>query len=131
MSNGKGQTGASRVLVIGIDGGTWDLFKPLIDEDKMPHLGKLLNNGAHGILMSTIPPVTAPAWSSFLTGKNPARHGVFDFIDWDGKLRKEKLVSSQSIHGQWFPEILSKQGKTVGLINVPLTYPNFIIFQVK
>ena len=68
-----------RVIVIGLDGGTWDLLQPMMAQGWMPHLARLVQEGAHGPLRSTLPPLTAPAWSSFMTGLNPGRHGVFAF----------------------------------------------------
>ena len=69
-----------RVLVIGLDGGTFDIIKPLVAQGKLPTIGKLMKGGVYGDLISTIPPVTSPAWPSFMTGKNPGKHGVFDFV---------------------------------------------------
>ena len=70
----------NRLLVIGLDGATLDLVRPWAAQGHLPHLAKLIAEGTHGPLESTLPPVTSPAWPSFVTGKNPGRHGVFDFI---------------------------------------------------
>ena len=70
----------NKLLVIGIDGGTLDIVLPMVQNGKLPNLGRILDAGAYGTLLSTIPPVTAPAWSSFITGTNPGRHGVFYFF---------------------------------------------------
>ena len=61
----------SRVFIIGWDGATFDLIKPWVAEGKLPNIARLLENGSHGELRSTLPPMTFPAWSSFLTGKDP------------------------------------------------------------
>ncbi|MEJ2559378.1 MAG: alkaline phosphatase family protein, partial [Anaerolineae bacterium] len=68
---------AVRTLVIGLDGASFSLLRPLMECGQMPFLAKLASAGASGILRSTLPPVTAPAWASFLTGKNPGKHGLF------------------------------------------------------
>ena len=68
----------SRVFIVGWDGATFDLIKPWVAEGKLPHIAEVLENGAHGLLRSTLPPMTFPAWTSFMTGKNPAKHGIFD-----------------------------------------------------
>ena len=70
---------ASRVLIIGLDGATWNVLDPLIENGVLPNLEKLAKNGTRGILESTIPPITACAWPSFYTGRVPGNHGVFDF----------------------------------------------------
>src|SRR4030065_27001 len=71
---------SSRVLCIGLDGATFDLIKPFIAQGKLPTFKKLMDSGAWSELRSTVPPVTASAWSSFMTGKNPGAHGLFDFM---------------------------------------------------
>jgi predicted AlkP superfamily phosphohydrolase/phosphomutase len=68
-----------RVLIIGWDGATFDLIEPWVAQGKLPNIAAVLENGAHGELRSTLPPMTFPAWSSFMTGKNPAKHGIYDF----------------------------------------------------
>ncbi len=112
----------SRVLVIGIDGGTFDLVRPWTEAGDLPHIGRLMAEGIHGPLESTLPPVTAPAWTTFATGKNPGKHGVFDFIRPMGSGRFD-LVNSSAIRAQTLWQILSEAGRRVGVMNVPVTYP--------
>jgi predicted AlkP superfamily phosphohydrolase/phosphomutase len=68
------------VIVIALDGATFDLLDPWLDEGVLPTLARLIAGGVSGRLSSTLPPITAPAWASFMTGKNPGKHGVFDFF---------------------------------------------------
>jgi len=116
-----------RVLVVGLDGATFTILQPLMERGCLPHLAEMQQKSSWGPLLSTIPPVTAPAWASFMTGVNPARHGVFNFFKRDpaGYAYAETagfvhagLIRSPT---QW--EILSQAGKRVGVVNVPLTYP--------
>jgi predicted AlkP superfamily phosphohydrolase/phosphomutase len=111
----------SRVLVIGIDGGTFDLIQPWVEAGDLPNLNQLMTEGAHGPLESTLPPVTAPAWTTFATGKNPGKHGVFDFIRPIGG--EFDMVNATSIRAPTLWQILSKADHTVGVMNVPVTYP--------
>ncbi len=113
---------APRVSVVGFDGGTWDLLKPWMQAGLLPNLARLEEQGSTGVLSSTIPPWTPTAWSSFATGKNPGKHGVFGFSTrtTDGSIR---WVSSKSIRTPTLWRILSDNGLRVGLLNVPLTYP--------
>jgi len=67
------------VVIIGLDGATFDVIKPLVNQNRLPHLSKIMKNGVHGELKSTIHPITPQAWSTFLTGKNAGKHGIFDF----------------------------------------------------
>lgn len=111
----------SRVLVIGIDGATFDLLSPWAEKGDLPNLARLMSEGAHGPLESTLPPVTSPAWPTFATGKNPGKHGVFDFIRPLGG--RFELVNASSLRGPTLWEILSRAGRKVGIMNVPVTYP--------
>lgn len=117
------QGNTDKILVIGLDGATFDLVKPWVEQGLLPTLGRFMQTGIHGDLTSVIHPLTAPAWTSFMTGKNPGKHGVFDFI-----LRKEhsydvRLVDSQIRDQRTLWKILSEQGLQVGVLNIPLNYP--------
>ncbi|MFH1314197.1 MAG: alkaline phosphatase family protein [Candidatus Eisenbacteria bacterium] len=114
-----------RVLVIGLDGATFDIIHPLLKEGRLPNLARLMDSGTSGNLMSTIPPITPPAWTSFMTGKNPAKHGVFEFAHHagSGPGGDLKLVSYNSIAVPTLWDILSTKNKKMILINIPLTYP--------
>jgi predicted AlkP superfamily phosphohydrolase/phosphomutase len=110
-----------RVLTVAIDGATMDLIEPWADAGRLPALGRLISEGVSGRLESTLPPVTSPAWPSFATGKNPGKHGVFDFIaNTQGKFG---LVNASSIDGRTLWDLLSSYGARVGIMGVPVTYP--------
>ncbi|HYO24398.1 MAG TPA: alkaline phosphatase family protein [Lacipirellulaceae bacterium] len=110
------------VLSVGLDGATFDLMLPWIDQGVLPHLGRLLRGGAHGPLESTIPPITPCAWSSFMTGKNPGKHGLFDFIEPDGR-GGFNFTNATYRDGETLWGRLSRKGRPVGIVNVPMTYP--------
>ena len=63
-----------RVLVIGLDGATFGIIKPMIKKGKLPNFARLMREGAFGPLKSTMPPITPCAWTSFATGKDPSKH---------------------------------------------------------
>ena len=111
----------NRLLVIGLDGATLDLIRPWAVQSHLPNLAKLIDEGTHGPLESTLPPVTSPAWPSFVTGKNPGRHGVFDFIR--PRAGKFDMVNASQIDGRMIWEYLSDAGLSCGVLNVPITYP--------
>ena len=88
-----------RVVVLGLDGATWDLLTPLAERGVMPNLARAMELGRHGRLESCLPPYSSPAWMSISTGKNPGSHGIFDF--WEaGAPGERRLVSSRSCEGQ-------------------------------
>ena len=111
----------TRVLVVGIDGGTLDLIRPWAAQGDLPNLARLMSQGCSGLLESTLPPVTSPAWPTFATGVNPGKHGVFDFIRPMGG--EFELVNATSIRAPTLWELLSSAGRRVGVVNVPVTYP--------
>jgi len=111
----------SHILVIGIDGATFDLLKPWAEAGDLPNLAQMMEEGVHGLLESTIPPVTAPAWSTFATGVNLGKHAVFDFIRPIGG--QYDLVNATSVRAPTLWQILSEAGRKAGVMNVPVTYP--------
>jgi predicted AlkP superfamily phosphohydrolase/phosphomutase len=76
-----------RLLLVGIDGGRWDLMEPLIAKGALPHLARLRSRGRWGVLESTPVPESAMAWTSMRTGVNPGKHGVFIFYSPDTQRR--------------------------------------------
>lgn len=118
----------SRVLIIGLDGATWSVVGPFADGGHLPNLAALKARGCWGELRSTIPPLSAPAWSTFLTGKSPAHHGVFHFVDWgdqsgEGGGPGSRLVNGASIESPTMWDVAAHHGRNVGVINVPMSYP--------
>jgi len=112
-----------RVLVIALDGTTFDLIGPWLDDGSMPNLARLRDEGVSGPLRSIVPPVTAPAWCSFMTGKNPGKHGVFEFLMRAPGSFDEVPVNSGTRDGRPLWELLGDAGKKVLVVNVPVTYP--------
>jgi predicted AlkP superfamily phosphohydrolase/phosphomutase len=110
------------VLVVGLDGATFDLMLPWIEQGHLPNLGRMLRSGARSRLESTIPPITPCAWSSFMTGKNPGKHGLFDFIEPNGE-RGFRFTNASFRDGETIWGCLSRHGRRVGVVNVPMTYP--------
>jgi len=114
---------AKRVLIIGLDGATFDILDPLIADGRMPNLESLIKTGASGILESTKPPITPAAWTTFMTGKGPGQHGIIDFEKYDVTTNKLSFNSTFEIREKTIWEILSEKGFRVGSINLPMTYP--------
>jgi predicted AlkP superfamily phosphohydrolase/phosphomutase len=112
-----------RVLVIGWDGADWRLLRPLMAQGHLPNLAALVARASHGELLSTLPPVTAAAWSSFITGRPPSHHGLLSWqLPLDGRLERA-WVSASALHGPTLWQLLSAAGRRLGVLNVPLTYP--------
>jgi len=112
-----------KLLVIGMDGAPFPLIKQWCEEGYLPNLAKLINEGSFGILDSTIPVHSPTAWSSFITGLNPGKHGVFDFVRRDPDSYQLHVVRADQIPGASIWKLMSESGRSVGVMNVPMTYP--------
>ncbi|HID63217.1 MAG TPA: hypothetical protein EYP49_10820, partial [Anaerolineae bacterium] len=111
----------------GLDGATWDVLDPWITDGSLPNLARLRHNGSWGVLFSSIPPISAAAWSTFMTGKRPGKHGIFHFIKLfdnnDSTDDKREIVNARSIKSSTLWDIMGHHDRKVALINVPMTYP--------
>jgi predicted AlkP superfamily phosphohydrolase/phosphomutase len=113
----------SKVLVIGLDGATFDLITPWAEAGHLPTLSRLLREGAHGPLRSTIPPMTAPAWTSFATGTNPGKHRLYDWIAREPESYRFSPVTALNGTAPTIYTLLSQAGRRVCTLNIPMTYP--------
>jgi predicted AlkP superfamily phosphohydrolase/phosphomutase len=113
----------SRVMVIGLDGATLDLILPWARSGHLPTLSKLMDIGAYSRLRSVWPVVSSAAWTTFMTGVNPGKHGVFDFVYRDPESYRLRPVTRRQIGYPSLWRLLSEQGRRVVVLNVPITYP--------
>lgn len=114
-----------KLLLIGLDGATFYVLDWFVGQGIMPGIGKLIREGVSRPLRSTIPPITPVAWTSFMTGKNPGKHGIFDFRLYDTNTRNDMFANSRLIRARTLWQILSDAGVRVGVINLPMTYPPY------
>ncbi len=114
---------AEKLLIVGLDGATFDVLNPMMDAGLMPNLKAFLAAGASGILDSTKPPITPAAWTTFMTGKGPGRHGIIDFEKYHVSEHRLSFNSTYEIREKTIWQLLSDRGLKVGSVNVPMTYP--------
>ena len=72
-----------RVFVFGVDGLAFRVLNPMIERGLLPNFQRVRDYGVQGILKSTIPTLTPPAWMSISTGLSPAKHGIYDFWEFE------------------------------------------------
>jgi predicted AlkP superfamily phosphohydrolase/phosphomutase len=113
----------SRILIVGIDGGTFDIILPLIREGKLPSVKYLMENGSQGHLETTMPPMTFPAWTSYMTGVNPGKHGIFDFTERVPGTYAIRFINAKARKGKTIWRLVSETNKRVCVMAVPVTYP--------
>ncbi len=112
-----------KTFILSIDSGCWEYLDPLLEQGRLPNLSRLIESGTRGVLESTMPPVTPVAFSSFITGLNPGKHGIFD---WSVQVNREgefQSASAVSRRGTPFWTYLNRKGVRVGLVNIPIPYP--------
>ncbi len=112
-----------KVVVVGLDGATWDPILPYVHKGELPGYAHFWNNGLHGPLFSTIPYLTQPAWKSYSIGKNPGKTGVFHWSKIDWAEFRFRLLNSTNFHGDDYWDILSEKGHRVSIIDMPSTFP--------
>jgi predicted AlkP superfamily phosphohydrolase/phosphomutase len=110
---------ASKVVVIGLDGATFALLKPWMEQGYLPCLKSLVDQGVSGPLRSSVPPATVPAWQCFMTGKNPGKHGVTWFLRRQPGSYEELPIGAKHCEGKTLWELLSEDGKRSVVLNVP------------
>ena len=115
---------STRTIIIGLDGATFDLIDPLVEAGELPTLKRIMSEGVRGILETWPNTNSAAAWSSMITGYNSGQHGVFHFgeaISRPGVPWRPVTAIDRKKDPFW--RLLSAAGKSVGVINVPITYP--------
>jgi predicted AlkP superfamily phosphohydrolase/phosphomutase len=112
-----------RAIVFGLDGASFNLLKPLIEAGKLPNIERILRRGMHSELESCLPPVTSPNWKCYSTGKNPGKLGIFWWENIDVSQRRVYFPRERIYKHREIWDYLGDEGYTVGVINMPLTYP--------
>jgi predicted AlkP superfamily phosphohydrolase/phosphomutase len=112
-----------RVLVIGLDGGTFDLIEPWAAAGHLPNLARLMAQGCRGRLASTLQPVTAPAWTTFMTGVNQGKHGLYDFVRRRSAGYHLEVTNASHAAAPTIFDIASQSGRRVVAVNIPYTFP--------
>lgn len=120
----------TRTLFIGLDGATFTVLDDLVSDRPgrgvvMPFMKHLLEKGTHSRLKSTPNPLTPPAWTTIMTGRNPGGHGIHDFmsIEDKGGYLFYKLADASQIRCETLWSIASRQHKRVAALNFVVTAP--------
>ena len=112
-----------RVAVFGLDGITFDLLQPWLDQGLLPNLASLFSSGATGRLTTTIPPVSASAWPSFFTGANPGQHGLVDFTYPPADEYQVQVTNGRTCAVPTLWDLVSQAGGRSGVVSMPMTFP--------
>jgi predicted AlkP superfamily phosphohydrolase/phosphomutase len=110
-----------KTLVIGLDAACDPVLSRVFAAGAAPRLSALVDEGASGGLESQIPPWTPSAWPALYTGKNPGKHGVFDFLRFDGY--DWSVVTGADLRARPVWELLDDHGYRSVVVNAPVTAP--------
>jgi predicted AlkP superfamily phosphohydrolase/phosphomutase len=115
------------VFIIGLDGADWTLLQPLFDAGVMPALRSFVEEGARATLESVLPTNSMSAWTSFMTGVNPGKHGVYEFVRNTRTPFMTHITNSSAVRFPTIWESASASGRESCVIDLPPCYPPFEI----
>src|SRR5438128_307849 len=119
----KSKESAKRVALIGLDGSPYTLARRFVEDGTMPRMAELSRRGTLRQMDTSIPDISSVAWTSFMTGANPGRHGVYGFLDLQPNSYKIYFPNSRHIQSETLWDIAGRAGRRSIVINVPSTYP--------
>jgi predicted AlkP superfamily phosphohydrolase/phosphomutase len=105
----------NQVVIIGLDGLAPELAEKFMAEGKLPNLAQLKQEGSYARLQTTTPAISPVAWSSFMTGSNPSKHNIYDFLSRNPRTYLPDLSSARI--GK------PKRVLSLGKYNIPLSKP--------
>lgn len=116
----KDDLNGRRLVIIGIDGATFNILRLLQNKKSLPFFNKLMQNGCYGNLESSLPVNGAASWASFFSGKNPGKHNIYDFFTTRSEDTQPPLISNHSIKSRLLWNILENFKMRSILINIPI-----------
>jgi tetratricopeptide (TPR) repeat protein len=123
IASGPQATARRKVLWLAVDSFDWDIARPLMEAGRMPHLKRLVEEGASGDLQPVAPLLSPVIWTSVATGKTPGKHGIVDFVASDPATGAVIPVTSTLRRSRAFWNILSDAGVSVGVIAWWASFP--------
>jgi len=136
-----------RIVVLGVDGLDYQLVRDLMSRGRMPNFSRLARAGGFQALASSVPPQSPVAWSTFITGRDPGQHGIFDFVHRNPKTMEPFLSTSRTESAGWnlklwrwqFPlgsgrvellrrgapfwDVLERRGVETTIVRMPADFP--------
>lgn len=119
----KKKSKQNKVIVIGIDGVPCSLLKRFIQQGLMPNLASLVRQGTLTDMTASIPEVSSTSWTTFMTGVNPGRHGIYGFMELEKGTYQWRFPNSADIKSETLWELAARYNKKSIVLNVPSTYP--------
>lgn len=122
---------SNKIIILGFDGLSPEIIEPMMEQGRLPNFSRLKEQGSYSYLSTTNPSQSPVAWSGFATGKNPGKHGVFDFIVRNPKTygldlslsNIEKGKAKRVMKSRCFWDYTSEVGVPTIIISCPITFP--------
>ncbi|RKY85513.1 hypothetical protein DRQ09_07180 [candidate division KSB1 bacterium] len=114
---------SKKVVVFGLDGTPYTMLEKLTSAGIMPETKKILGDGTFLQMDAPVPEISSVSWSCFMTGKNPAKHGIFGFTDFKPYSYSIRFPNFTELKSETIWDILSKYKKRSIVLNMPATYP--------
>ncbi len=112
-----------KIVIIGLDGADWTLLDPLFADGVMPNLKAFVERGARARLQSVLPTNSMSAWTSFMTGVNPGKHGVYEFVRNTRTPFRTRITNSSVIRFPTMFDVIGSVGMRSCVLDMPPLYP--------
>jgi len=112
-----------RLFILGLDGSPLPLLQRLMQEGELPNLARVFERGSAVEMNSSLPDVSAVAWTSVNTGMNPAKHGIYGFVDRKPGTNAMEVMTASHVRAKTIWQLVSDAGRRSVAINVPLSFP--------
>lgn len=119
------KTRPAKVLFVGVDGATWDIAGPLMDQGEMPNLKALVDRGFASHLSTFQPSLSPVIWTTIGTGKSKEVHGITDFVRAGAHGAEPVLSNDRKVRAIW--DLLGERGVRVGIVGWWLTWPAEVV----
>ncbi len=110
-------------LVIGLDGASWRLLDPWLEEGILPNIARFRDSSSWAETESCLPPVTFPNWKCYSAGKNPGKFGVYWFERVNLADGEISVTNGDDFQTAELWDYLNDEGKRAGVVNMPTMYP--------
>jgi Tfp pilus assembly protein PilF/predicted AlkP superfamily phosphohydrolase/phosphomutase len=113
----------ARLLIVGLDGLDWEILDDLLDQNRLPNLERLIEEGVRAKLLTISPMLSPVVWTTVATGVEPSRHGILDFLVQDSSGSARQPVTSAQRRAPTMWELLSRADVEVGVTGWWASWP--------
>ncbi len=114
---------ANKAVIVGLDGVPYSLLVRLAGAGVTPNMSRILSEGMLSPMETTFPEISSVAWTSFMTGQNPGKHGIFGFTELSGDTYRLQFPGFGQVKEPVLWDILEQYGLRSIVLNLPSTYP--------